>query len=119
MKLLTKKSGVDDPLLHDAKVRRETFKNRKLTRHFLEVLLQKMGIPDSIVQKCLKIPMAHYGQVMDLTNKIASGKYGVYKLKDLKTIMCKELDIIPAKLKDISIAKEVYVYLKLHVKPLI
>jgi hypothetical protein len=110
------KTKNDDPMMHNIRMRRDTFKDKKLTKHFIEKLLKKMEVPSDVVARCLKIPAKHYAIIMNLINQIVNGKYKLDKLKDLKDLMCPELKMIPQKLKDAKIVDHIKLYLKLHVK---
>jgi hypothetical protein len=115
---LENQGKTDHPLLYNYRVKRETFKNRKLTKHFVEVLLRKMEIPEETVARCTKVPLKVYAKILDITHLIVNGKAGYGKLGDLRELMCDDLKVIPERLKDLKIFNDVRNYLNRHVKAL-
>jgi len=111
-------SGGDHGPLDNYRVKRETFKNKKLTKHFVKLLLQKFELPEGIIEKCLKVPLSVYSKVLDISHAIVNGKAGFGKLADLRALMCDELKVIPDRLNDVKIFNDIRNYLYKHVKTL-
>jgi len=82
----------------------------------VEKLLKKMNIPQLTIDKCLKVPLSQFAKVLELTHKMVSGKVKYERLADLKTLICDDLKIIPAKLKDAKVMADVKGYIERHVK---
>jgi len=50
--------GSDHYTLYNYRIKRETFKDKKLTKHFVEVLLRKMEIPEETIKRCTKVHLS-------------------------------------------------------------
>jgi hypothetical protein len=109
---------LDHGILYDHKVRRHTFKNKKLTKFFIKKLLIKLEIPEQTADKCVKVPAATYAKILDLFHKIVNGKFGFGKLGDLRTLLCDDLRVIPSRLEDPKIFNDVRNFLNEHIKSL-
>jgi hypothetical protein len=108
----------DHPMLYNYRIKRETFKDKKLTKHFIEVLLKKLEIPQEAIARCIKVPLAVFSKVLNISHLIVNGKAGFGKLGELRTLMCDDLKVIPLRLKDPKIFNDVRNYLNRHVKAL-
>lgn len=110
--------GHDHPMLRNYKMKRETFKDKKLTKHFVEALLKKLEIPEQTISRCLKVPLSTYSKILDITHLIVNGKIGLGRLGDLRELLCDDLKVIPGRLKDPKILNDVQNYLRRHIKSL-
>lgn len=105
-------------MLRNYKIKREAFKDKKLTKHFVEALLKKLEIPEVTINRCLKVPLSTYAKILDLGHLIVNGKIGLARLGDLRKLLCDELKVIPGRLRDPRILNEVKNYLNRHIKSL-
>lgn len=105
-------------MLYNYRVKRETFKDKKLTKHFVEALLKKLEIPPETISRCLKVPLSVYAKVLDIAHLIVNGRAGFGKLGELRGLMCDDLKVIPTRLKDPKIFNDIRNYLSRHVKAL-
>jgi hypothetical protein len=110
--------GFDHPMLRNYKMKREAFKDKKLTKHFVEALLKKLEIPEQTIGRCLKVPLTTYAKILDLVHLIVNGKIGLGRLGDLRELLCDELKVIPNRLKDPKIMNDIKNYLTRHIKSL-
>ena len=110
--------STDHGMLYNYRVKRETFKDKKLTKHFVEVLLRKLEIPQETIQRCIKVPLSVYAKILDITHMIVNGKAGFGKLGELRGLMCDDLKVIPSRLGDTKIFNDVRNYLNTHIRTL-
>ena len=106
----------DGDLLFNYKVRRHTFKAKKLSVYFVEKLMKRMRIPEATVAKCIKAPLATIAKVLAHVHKMVQGKLPYTRLADLRTILCEDLKIIPDKIKDPFVFNDVKGYIERHVR---
>jgi len=105
-------------ILDNYRVKREAFKNKKLSIHFVKILLIKLEIPEMTIDKCIKVPLSTIAKILDITHLIVNGKAGFGKLSELRGLMCDELKVIPERLGDPKIFNDVRNYLNKHVNVL-
>jgi len=115
VKDLSKAKG-NHGILHNYRLQTDVFKNKKLSRHFVKVLLETLEIPQNHIDNCLKAPLAIYSKILDITHKIVNGQADFSKLGDLKGLMCDDLKVIPSRLKDPVIFNAVKNYLNEHIE---
>ena len=108
----------DHGLLYNYRVKRETFKDKNLTKHFVEGLLKKLEIPQETIKKCTKVPLSVFAKVLDIAHLIVNGKAGFGKLGELRGLMCDDLKVIPSRLSDTKIFNDVRNYLNRQIKNL-
>jgi len=116
IKELSSAKKQDHGMLDDYRMNRDIWRNRKLSRHFVKTLLQKLDIPQSHIDKCLKVPLAVYSKVLVLIHNIVNGKAGYGKLAELRKLMCDDLKIIPKRMKDALVFKDVRNFMNKHIE---
>ena len=118
-KMMTHKLEVatkdESSMLHQYNVRRDTFKNKKLSKYFVEKLLKKLEIDEELIRKCIQVPLSSLAKVIEISHRIVSGKEELGQLISIKDLLCEELKIIPTKLKNPKIFNNVKNYLNTHV----
>lgn len=115
--IIAKASGAaGSTILTDFRMQKQAFKKKKLTKFFVEKLLQKLQIDRPIIQKCIKAPLSTFAKILKLTHDIVNGKAGFGQLSVLGEWLCEDLKVIPEKLNDSTIFNDVRNYLNTHIK---
>lgn len=104
-----------NPMLYDNQMKKEAFKKQKLTKYFVEKLLEKFQIGAVAIAKCLKAPLSTFAKILTLSHEIVNGKKGFGQLSVLSTWLCDELKVIPEKLNDSIIFNDVKKYMNSHI----